>query len=152
MEQEGLLTGLCCDFCNIKEQKDAHFKYCSGCKLVMYCSNVCQNNHWKKHKSFCKKKQQNLVQQLEVKDVKLCECMTDVAIAYSKREGGNICSFPRCNKNIKPPYTFEMYMEECRNKKNVMPMHMIQIHYCSVKCRRKSIELEKNKKLGGVPL
>lgn len=29
-------------------------KKCSGCRRAMYCSELCQNKHWKEHKASCK--------------------------------------------------------------------------------------------------
>ena len=28
---------------------------CAGCRKVFYCNTICQKQHWKKHKSLCKK-------------------------------------------------------------------------------------------------
>ena len=31
-----------------------HLQKCSACKIVEYCSQDCQNKHWKRHKACCK--------------------------------------------------------------------------------------------------
>ena len=54
-----------CAGCN----KQKGTKKCGGCKQTYYCSQKCQSNHWKDHKSQCKKirKQNKLKQQKDTK-------------------------------------------------------------------------------------
>lgn len=44
------------DSCNKREQKVRAFAKCSKCKWLRYCSQACQQDHWKaKHKLECGK-------------------------------------------------------------------------------------------------
>eukprot|EP00092_Neocalanus_flemingeri_P086984 GFUD01109681.1.p1 GENE.GFUD01109681.1~~GFUD01109681.1.p1 ORF type:complete len:473 (-),score=97.23 GFUD01109681.1:35-1453(-) len=44
----------CCFNCS-KDNKSLKLSQCSKCKVAMYCSNVCQNEHWlTTHKKHCK--------------------------------------------------------------------------------------------------
>lgn len=45
-------TEIKCGFCG-KYKKD--IKKCSRCKLILYCNQECQKNHWKEHKIVCKR-------------------------------------------------------------------------------------------------
>lgn len=36
------------------EDNAEHYKRCSGCKAVVYCTEACQNTHWNEHKTICK--------------------------------------------------------------------------------------------------
>ena len=50
-----------CKFCNASEGLLGHkFLVCGGCKLVSYCSPVCQKNDWKVHKPVCLKNKEFL--------------------------------------------------------------------------------------------
>lgn len=37
------------------ESTDKPLKMCKGCMMVSYCSTGCQREHWKEHKSKCKR-------------------------------------------------------------------------------------------------
>ncbi|EKM48441.1 uncharacterized protein PHACADRAFT_202808 [Phanerochaete carnosa HHB-10118-sp] len=45
-----------CDYCHKVQGRDYHgnLKCCSGCKLIVYCSSVCQAKDWPRHKAECK--------------------------------------------------------------------------------------------------
>lgn len=43
--------GCKCNFCELR--KPYCLKFCGGCRLVFYCSEVCQSNDWASHKVIC---------------------------------------------------------------------------------------------------
>lgn len=44
-----------CSWCFIKPEVSKNLKACGGCKIVRYCSTVCQKNDWQAiHKKECK--------------------------------------------------------------------------------------------------
>jgi ankyrin repeat protein len=45
-------TGVCAA-CGVSSSSGAHFKKCSRCKAVRYCSKDCQLTHWPVHKASC---------------------------------------------------------------------------------------------------
>lgn len=56
MEQSvagAVLSRLACTFCR-KKESTYPFKQCGNCKAVRYCSNRCQQKHWRRHKTLCK--------------------------------------------------------------------------------------------------
>lgn len=44
-----------CNLCNKPPVDGTDHKKCARCKLVRYCSVVCQKADWKQHKEFCRK-------------------------------------------------------------------------------------------------
>ncbi|KAF6752205.1 hypothetical protein DFP72DRAFT_1070517 [Ephemerocybe angulata] len=44
--------------CRKEEVAKGTHKFCSGCRLVCYCSAKCQKRHWKPHKEVCKEQSQ----------------------------------------------------------------------------------------------
>ena len=42
-----------CACCNRKEKRRRH-KLCSNCMVARYCSHICQEQHWERHKVTCK--------------------------------------------------------------------------------------------------
>ncbi len=48
-------TGRQCGMCGALEPPGDKFKKCGGCRVVHYCSLICQKKHWKaEHKAVCK--------------------------------------------------------------------------------------------------
>lgn len=56
MKQDEKKGGHCCDNCGASNVTFV----CSRCKMGWYCSKECQMNHWKIHKTNCKKVQTNV--------------------------------------------------------------------------------------------
>ena len=44
---------ICCSYCN--KPSENTLKKCARCLSVQYCGNECQSEHWKTHKTVCKK-------------------------------------------------------------------------------------------------
>jgi hypothetical protein len=53
--QEEGSQGNSCGYCKKAEPADATFPSCSRCRVMIYCSPVCQRAHWKTHKPSCVK-------------------------------------------------------------------------------------------------
>ena len=66
---DGATCAVHCEFCGVtKLAKD--LKLCSQCKIVSYCSAVCQRMDWKEHKQYCKifrqgRKDKGVLEQLD---------------------------------------------------------------------------------------
>ena len=47
----------CCNpSCSKTESKDVKLQVCGQCKVTVYCSRICQKEHWPSHKSHCSEK------------------------------------------------------------------------------------------------
>ena len=45
-----------CSVCEVKPSSGRVLKQCSVCKVLLYCGEICQKEHWKKvHREHCKK-------------------------------------------------------------------------------------------------
>lgn len=42
-----------CACCGALPQADSPFQYCPKCRVVVYCSQHCQREHWQEHKQLC---------------------------------------------------------------------------------------------------
>lgn len=55
-DQDAFLTSLNGNKCDNNDCKETiNLKVCAGCKIIQYCSSICQKQHWKEHKKLCKK-------------------------------------------------------------------------------------------------
>lgn len=45
-------------YCSACGEQGEDLKRCAGCKTTLYCSKMCQRNHWRKHKAECKELQE----------------------------------------------------------------------------------------------
>ncbi|CAN0573491.1 unnamed protein product [Ectocarpus sp. 12 AP-2014] len=43
-----------CVKCLDETKPRASLKWCTGCRMVLYCSPEHQKGHWQDHKAFCK--------------------------------------------------------------------------------------------------
>lgn len=62
-----LLVENSCSFCY---RNGRNLKRCSKCRKAFYCSKVCQKNHWKMHKHFCRMFQENFVVRINMEDTR----------------------------------------------------------------------------------
>jgi len=44
-----------CNFCTRVVKQDTTLAKCASCRQARYCDAKCQQNHWSKHKAYCKK-------------------------------------------------------------------------------------------------
>ena len=77
-----------CEACTTTDQElgDARLKNCGLCKAALYCSRLCQTEHWKKHKAQCAKWQEVKKKKKDKQgsDDETCEIMSSFLTKYSK--------------------------------------------------------------------
>ena len=133
-------NGSFCRNCFVAEQKQAIFPVCSACRTVSYCSTECQNLDWKEHKLKCvdrsKKKYDGKETPLTGKE---CPCLSKLALEYLKRQNQSMCSCPGCPYEVMSFDGIELFTEQCKHQ---TAMHTIQLSFCSVKCRKRSIKMQ----------
>ena len=56
VDEERAADMMCCANCGKAEVDEVKLKICTACKLVKYCSVICQKNHRSKHKKACKER------------------------------------------------------------------------------------------------
>ena len=44
-----------CKTCGKEAGPGQHFNKCANCRLICYCSTLCQKQDWKEHKPFCQR-------------------------------------------------------------------------------------------------
>ena len=64
MEESNIAASGKCASCGIAEGDTVKLMTCTACKLVRYCSVVCQRDHRPQHKRACKKRMAELCEDL----------------------------------------------------------------------------------------
>ena len=88
----------CCASCGIAEMDDIKLVPCDGCDLVRYCGDECKNNHKPEHEDDCKKRVDELRDELLVKQPECSHlgdcpiCSLPLSLDRSKSSKMGCCS------------------------------------------------------------
>jgi hypothetical protein len=123
-----------CAGCGLQAQEHYRFKACSGCHNVRYCTVECQHAHWQQHKQSCEPPSKGPVERDPVDETRRCMCFTAHETTLFERSFSNLCSNAPCERIVKGPVQFSMFVTQCTAYDKALP-HMIATKYCSQKCQ-----------------
>ncbi|KAF5316989.1 hypothetical protein D9611_003484 [Ephemerocybe angulata] len=76
--------------CRKKELGKGTYKFCSGCRLVCYCSAKCQKGHWKSHKEVCKEQSRCIASGAVAPPMRIVKLIPPIPVPFLTTIG--ICS------------------------------------------------------------